>query len=1331
MDPVFGLPIRVERNPALKHLNFNGELDKSVIHVSPKKETSRHHVRTHRRDRKRAEEAERAKRLREIEISSRTISKYNSTNSYVGRNAELSAREIPVAHSSRFVLDPKEKGDRKSSKDSSQNKPISNGERKAYPSQSIVTKEYPVKKLILDPKENGDRKPYPQESNLLKSNPVKSIVTKENPVKIIHESKTIHARQADTQESVLLKEKTLKNILEPKSNGESSLHREQPVNKLIFEIKKKGVRKAHSSVHNFSLDSKTNGESSKTAERKPDLMKSSSFNENTLKKIYEPKIIGGSDDTGMTKTAERMKARMEGKVDPQKSVFKLTVVEPKTIAKDSGKTAMTKTAERMKARLEGKVDPQETIGKASDKTAMAKTAEIMADLQKSIVLEQEHVTQILELRTVIKASDKTAEKIGVQMENIVIKPVVEPIFDSIDDIAMNNSFESMKTFGNIKITFEELECSDDSSDEEFTVIKKPAMTEMIKTSEIITNDKRKTESQQSVVSRDNPCKRMCIDPKTNGESSKKTATELARPPMEREDVYNKPGTSQMKTNSEIKTVHQQSVVSEKSSYKRICLDSKTIVEPSHKIAMAELMRPSNFKNDLIESSTSFPLEILGKWEKDIERFDVPEQIEWITSNERPDLVKVIADLTDWHMNRLKPKNNQNKNVFCDDTVHAMILMLKEVFSKLKTDNANIEHLEERSNMFENFNKDIFIHHSAIKMANIDSICGYMFTSPLNYKGSQMLKDGELLYYADISAKPGGIPEYVMWRKNRMAIGFGFNTNNIKTMKLDDMFEGCPQEYTSFHGAKGDGNILDPVNMDSYIQSIMNATNKVGVHFLMSDCSVPTEYGQEGIQEFKSKQMYVAQCILGLSVVRCEGHFIMKLLDVFTPFSVSLIFLMYKCFNKVTIIKPNTGNAASSERYLVCKSKKPRIDEVCFLLNQIYAKNYYTTDKQEIDTFVAIENIQDDKKFVKFIMNSNNMIGEKQFVAVKKMVAFHKDESLIEDRKLSIKAQCRDLWTLNDTTLYVPKVEMNTENYLQKYTERDWLKHNFFAAQEKSVKSINDFNHHVESILNWKFVAVDSHNAVNRTFYMSRGQSDILKYNKDKNSWEATTNINLEMPAQTIVFAEVVQEYHTSAEKMQSSKTSFHIIDAIILGGRDVRKFPLKQRNKLCKMFTESLTKQKPTNNVENVIIRTKELFKFSSINIFYYHLALRKMQDDVHKYGLNSNLNSDDISSVFFVPTGILMMSEVRSDMLKAYSTTNDSLYLFNKTTRKSQFEQHACYESIYASFRNTYVNRFVWNIDEHEQFSSNEKPNDTPSNQLHLQDFCTFVNDKLHLKCS
>lgn len=53
----------------------------------------------------------------------------------------------------------------------------------------------------------------------------------------------------------------------------------------------------------------------------------------------------------------------------------------------------------------------------------------------------------------------------------------------------------------------------------------------------------------------------------------------------------------------------------------------------------------------------------------------------------------------------------------------------------------------------------------------------------------MVKDNQLLYFADVCAGPGGFSEYVLWRKKWRSKGFGFTLKGSHDFKLEDFFAG--------------------------------------------------------------------------------------------------------------------------------------------------------------------------------------------------------------------------------------------------------------------------------------------------------------------------------------------------------------------------------------------------------------------------------------------------------------------------------------------------------------------------------------------------------------
>ncbi len=55
----------------------------------------------------------------------------------------------------------------------------------------------------------------------------------------------------------------------------------------------------------------------------------------------------------------------------------------------------------------------------------------------------------------------------------------------------------------------------------------------------------------------------------------------------------------------------------------------------------------------------------------------------------------------------------------------------------------------------------------------------------------------------------------------------------------------------------------------------------------------------------------------LKTLRQGGNFVLRLFDMNSKFTIDLIFILYRYFEKISILKPLYSRAIESERYLVC------------------------------------------------------------------------------------------------------------------------------------------------------------------------------------------------------------------------------------------------------------------------------------------------------------------------------------------------------------------------------------------------------------------------------
>ncbi|XP_018798975.1 PREDICTED: cap-specific mRNA (nucleoside-2'-O-)-methyltransferase 1-like isoform X2 [Bactrocera latifrons] len=138
---------------------------------------------------------------------------------------------------------------------------------------------------------------------------------------------------------------------------------------------------------------------------------------------------------------------------------------------------------------------------------------------------------------------------------------------------------------------------------------------------------------------------------------------------------------------------------------------------------------------------------LESWDNTTEIINLPENYSWITNNASLEIT--LDELKD-NITLGPPKRTiDDECLYCNSDILNNVLKAKSEFDKLN--DSELRRARSRSNPFETIRSSIFLNRAAVKMANIDSMCDYMFTNPRYKDGSSMLQNNELLYFADICA----------------------------------------------------------------------------------------------------------------------------------------------------------------------------------------------------------------------------------------------------------------------------------------------------------------------------------------------------------------------------------------------------------------------------------------------------------------------------------------------------------------------------------------------------------------------------------------------------
>lgn len=669
------------------------------------------------------------------------------------------------------------------------------------------------------------------------------------------------------------------------------------------------------------------------------------------------------------------------------------------------------------------------------------------------------------------------------------------------------------------------------------------------------------------------------------------------------------------------------------------------------------------------------------WDFEQEKIIQEETVEWLPTCLEPK--PSIETLRGWKVQGQKKRTIDDENKFCDDKILQMVLSSKSIFDNLEPE--EMRRARTRSNPYETIRGVFFLNRAAMKMANMDAILDFMFTRPLDVDRKPLLHPGDLLYFADVCAGPGGFSEYVLWRSKAEAKGFGMTLKGPCDFKLEDFFAGPAEMFEPHYGvggAEGDGDIFNPNNQAAFIQFVKENTDGKGVHFVMADGGFSVE-GQENIQEILSKQLYLCQFLVAISILRKDGHFVCKLFDLFTPFSIGLVYLMYRIFHKVSIIKPVTSRPANSERYIVCKNLSADFDSVRQYFHEINLdlnKLLSATSTEDINEIVPYDVLENDAEFFTYMFNSNNSLGKMQIAGLKKIQAFTQNTDLYEARQADVRSECLEKWQVPDEvrTATSKQPPASVFSALLGEEDPDYITHDLEDLTPAGL-------HHISTPFDYRCYVIGNPER-KRWYLLGCGRSHVFKWD-GHSKWRKCDedNIHVELPAKTLLEVEFVQELKGEGAGQKRLMT-VHALDALFLYGTDVRKIHYTDRMEKLRRFVKSITK--PTKpNLTPIIV--PHIYRFEQISQVFDRLDFRRVKGSGTPRLCYSPPNRTDERC--YLPSGVCIIKTVKEPWTMALSKSQNRKYFYNMKSKASTFE--APPESV-ASSRDSKLHSYRWNFE-------------------------------------
>lgn len=302
---------------------------------------------------------------------------------------------------------------------------------------------------------------------------------------------------------------------------------------------------------------------------------------------------------------------------------------------------------------------------------------------------------------------------------------------------------------------------------------------------------------------------------------------------------------------------------------------------------------------------------------------------------------------------------------------------------------------------------------------------------------------------------------------------------------------------------------------------------------------------------------MCQCFVGLSILRKNGIFICKFFDTYTNFSVSLLYLLYSCFQEVTLYKPTTSRPGNSEKYFIGKGLKT-IDitqPICSYL--LYLINNRSTQLHRLD-LLPWPFLNSDKYFMNYFKSRIRDIEFIQINAIKNIFGQLQKISPPKFRLIPLD-NLLSFWNIHYNAKPNPhhlhnnfKHPNQIFNSLIHPLDGDVILNRFIPSEKNAEwHYIHQSNNSV-----WNFIKLcDSSIKLKCTLYACFIKAIVHTFIDGK--W-VYNNLNINLPINTIILAVMV-------------KNTLYVIDAVLINGKSMMELPFKQRRIKIKTLIKVIT----------------------------------------------------------------------------------------------------------------------------------------------------------------
>ncbi|RWS18523.1 cap-specific mRNA (nucleoside-2'-O-)-methyltransferase 1-like protein, partial [Leptotrombidium deliense] len=228
-------------------------------------------------------------------------------------------------------------------------------------------------------------------------------------------------------------------------------------------------------------------------------------------------------------------------------------------------------------------------------------------------------------------------------------------------------------------------------------------------------------------------------------------------------------------------------------------------------------------------------------------------------------------------------------------------------------------------------------------------------------------------------------------------------------------------------------------------------------------------------------------------------------------------------------------------------------------------------------------------------------------------AFAENPSLKEARQGELKKECLAYWQVPNKSRVIPQRPDCSTKFGELVSRKPAVSDKRFFATKPQELTQQKLRECIEFPYGFKLVVLsasaDGKSTPNcyRGFFLGLGGYNIHYWSGVVGEKWRKIEMKVQLPPETLVFGEKVQEVRGEG-KAQRHTEAFHIIDALFLGGIDVRLKKFDDRISMTNKLVKAVTK---TSITDRTTVRVKKVYDLVEIHELFDDFEMKEMKSGI------------------------------------------------------------------------------------------------------------------------